>query len=148
MHLRNWLPVLLIAWCWKVGATSDAREAKVFNWRVFVANQSQLDQFMNNATAYEMNAINLSLTLDTGNYTLDIVKLMRINISDHRLTMEGKGGPAKIDCISADQPDPGKVQPLLRASSVQLDGLEFTRCPVPIMIEEASEVIIRNCVFQ
>ena len=40
------------------------------------------------------------------------------------------------------------VQPISRASLVLMDGLVFTGCPVPIMIEEASSVVIQNCVFQ
>ena len=40
------------------------------------------------------------------------------------------------------------VQPLSRASLVLLDGLVFIGCPVPILIEEASNVIVQNCVFQ
>ena len=39
------------------------------------------------------------------------------------------------------------LQPISRALLVLFDGLVFTRCPVPIVIEEVANVIIQNCVF-
>ena len=86
------------------------------------------------------------------NYILDIVKLMNVSlINDGKLLVESKGGPAKIDC-RASQSDLEElrniVQPISRASLVLMDGLVFTRCPVPIMIEKACNVTIQNCVFQ
>ena len=110
---------------------------------------------MENVTAYNdrrnMSFLYLSLAGDN-NYVLDIIKLMNISLSnDSSLILESKGGSAKIDCI-ASQSDVKKlkevVQPISRASLVLMDGLVITGCPVPLMIEEASNVTIQNCVFQ
>ena len=115
---------------------------------VHVTNQSQLDKFINgtNVTA------DTHLTL-TGNnaYVLDIIKLINVYKDSSQLIMESKGGPAEITC-TASESDPDKlkeiVQPITRASLVQMDGLIFIGCPVPIMIEEVNNVTIQNCTFQ
>ena len=39
------------------------------------------------------------------------------------------------------------LKPISRAQSVLFDGLVFTKCPVPIVIEEVYTVMILNCVF-
>ena len=76
---------------------------------------------------------------------------MKINVTNSCLVMESMGGPAEINC-TASESDPEKlkevVQPISRASLVKMDGLIFTGCPVPIMIEETSSVKIQNCVFR
>ena len=150
MNLRNSLIVLVsLFYC---DAAVGGRNYKASIWWVSVADQSQLDQFINNVTSPSNRGntsdIHLSLAGDN-TYVLDIIKLMRININSSSLIIEGKDGLAKIDCTAASQPDPETlIQPLLNASLVQMDGLVFTGCPVPIMIEEASNVIIQNCVFQ
>ena len=150
MYLRNSLLILLsILWHCR---TDAAGRANVINWRVSVANQSQLDRFINNVTASSdhdegtTNNVHLSLASDNS-YMLDIVKLMKINITNSSLVMESKGGPAEINC-NASESDPDVVQPISRASLVKMDGLIFTGCPVPIMIEETFSVRIQNCVFQ
>ena len=171
MHLRNSLLVLvLIFWHWRTDAAGGTTNSKVLNWRVSVANQSQLDQFINNVTAASNDkgtTSNIHLSLDGDNtYTLDIVKLMNINITNSSLIMKSKGGPVEINCTTnsslimkskggpveinctANEKLGEVVQPISRASVVQMDGLVFTGCPVPIMIEEASSVRIQNCVFQ
>ena len=81
------------------------------------------------------------------------MKIVSINGS---LIMESKGGPAEINCITSLSGytiyDLEKLrealQPLSGASLVLLDGLVFNGCPVPILIEEALNVVIQNCVFQ
>ena len=124
-------------------------------WNVSVSTQPQLDQFMENMTAYNdrrnTSCLHLSLAGDS-NYMLDIVKLMSISLTNGgSLILESKGGPAEIYC-TASQSDVNElkevVQPISRASLVLMDGLVITGCPVPIMIEEASNVAIQNCVFQ
>ena len=114
---------------------------------VRVTNQSQLDKFMNGT-----NVTDTHLTLAGNNtYVLDIVKLINIYKDSSRLIMESKGGPAEITC-TASEPDPEKLkevaQPISRVSLVQMDGLIFTGCPIPIMIEEVDNVTIQNCTFQ
>ena len=166
MDLRNSLLILVsIVWHWRTDAAGGDGNANVISWRISVANQSELDQFMNNVTASndEGTTNNVHLTLAGDNsYVLDIVKLMRINITDSSLVMESKGGPAEINCTANEtrlrdvvQPCAANetrlrdvVQPMSRASLVKMDGLIFTGCPVPIMIEDTFSVKIRNCVFQ
>ena len=147
--------LLGVLWHW----SSDAggRNAKpMLVGSVFVTNQSQLDQFISNVTASRDTHLTLA---GDNSYVLDIVKLMKdsnqINNNNNNYSsqfiMESKGGPAEINC-TASESDPEKlrevVKPISNASVVQLDGLIFTGCPVPIMIEEVNNVTIQNCVFQ
>ena len=150
MYLRNSLLLLVsMFWHWRTDAANGTRNVKVLNWTVTVSNQSQLDQFINNVTASsdkgDTNNIHLSLAGDN-TYILDIVKLMKINTTDSSLIMKSNGGPAKINCTASQSEQ--DLQPISRASVVQMDGLIFTGCPVPIMIEETSNVKIQDCVFQ
>ena len=121
---------------------------------VVITNQSQLNQFLNSSRASSIKGngqdVNISLDGDSKSYVLDIVTLMRMNISDRNLIMKGEGGLAKINCTTDHDPEKLQeiVQPILHASLVLIDGLEFTSCPVPIMIEKATKVMIQNCVFQ
>ena len=162
MIFRTLLFVLIsMLWHWRINASEDGsgindkRNEDPMIWNVSVANQSQLDQFMKNVTAYNdrknTSCLHLSLAGDNS-YMLDIVKLMNISLTnDSSLILESKGGPAEIDC-TASQSDVNKlkevVQPISHASLVLMDGLVITGCPVPIMIEEAANVTIQNCVFQ
>ena len=152
-----------LSWHWRSNASEDGTgslsgtsELDPVTWNVSVTNQSQLDQFMTNVTTYNdrrnTSYLHLSLASNNNSYTLDIVKLMNISLTnDGKLILESKGGSAEIDC-RASQPDLKElikiVQPISHASLVQMDGLVFTGCPVPIMIEKAYNVTIQNCVFQ
>ena len=83
---------------------------------------------------------------------LDVVKLMNISLIDGgSLIMESNDGVAEINC-TASYYDVDELREVVRPISglalVLLDGLLFDRCPVPLMIEETSNVTIRNCVFQ
>ena len=148
--IRLLLILILTLWHW----TTNGRNSKVFVGSVFVTNQSQLDQFIGNMTAFNdkgnTNNIQLTLSGDTS-YVLDIVKLMKISITDSSLIMKSEEGLAEINCIASES-DLGKlrevVQPISRASTLLMDGLVFTGCPVPIMIEEVDDVMIKNCVFK
>ena len=159
----NLLFVLIsLSWHWRVIASEDGsgKNDELISedpmvWNVSVSTQSQLDQFMENMTAYNdrrnTSYLHLSLAGDN-NYMLDIIKLMNISLTNGgSLILESKGGSAEIDCI-ANQSDVNElkevVQPISRASLVLMDGLVITGCPVPLMIEEASNVTIQNCVFQ
>ena len=124
-------------------------------WNVTIVNRLELTRFIANVTTYTerwntKNFIHLSLA-GGRNYELDIVKLMKISINGS-LIMEGNGSLlAEVNCKTSlsDLEELSKtIQPLSRASLVLLDGLVFTGCPIPILIEEASNVIIQNCIFQ
>ena len=52
------------------------------------------------------------------------------------------GGPTNLEELFE------AVQPLSRASLLILDSLIFLECPVPLLIEEVSKVVISNCIFQ
>ena len=144
MKLINLLLSLLWHWSSDVGG----RNAKILVGGVFVTNQSQLDQFMNVTDAHL--GAHLTLTGDSS-YVLDIVKLMKIYRNSSQLVVESEGGPVEINC-TASESDPEKLgevlQPISNVSLVLMDGIIFTGCPVPIMIENVDNVTIQNCVFQ
>ena len=125
-------------------AKSDCSEDNV----ILVSNQSEIDRFMDTGPPI---ATCVHLCLVGGNtYKVNMMKMMLWG-TDNSLIMESKNDTAKIDC-TADSSDLEELRktlhPLSRASLVLLDGLIFTGCPVPILIEEASNVFIKNCVFQ
>ena len=166
MIFRNLLFVLmLLLWHWRINASEDGSgmnnktitsEQDPIIWNFSVTTQLQLDQFMENMTAYNnrrnTSCLHLSLAGDNSGYVLDIVKLMNISLTNGgSLILESKDGPAKIYC-TANQSDMKElkevVQPISRASLVLMDGLVITGCPVPLMIEKSSNITIQNCVFQ
>ena len=63
------------------------------------------------------------------------------------LIMRGK---VDINCVSS-QSDLNELlqilQPISNVQLVILDGLVFINCPVPVLIEEVSVVMVQNCVF-
>ena len=88
---------------------------------------------MENVTAYNdrrnTSYLHLSLAGDNS-YTLDIVKLMNISLTNGgSLILESKGGSVEIDC-TASQSDLKEleevVQPISRASLVLMDGLVYS----------------------
>ena len=124
-------------------------------WNVTINSQLEMNRFIANVTAYSnkrgtMDCLYLSLAGGT-NYEIDIVKLLNINVTNGNLIVKSKGGSVEINCTahSSDLENLTQIlHPLSRASLVLLDGLIFTGCPVPILIEEAFTVVIQNCVFQ
>ena len=156
--MRSVLLVLLV-WYWKTGhgayCTSNNLDESLMVWNVTASTQLELTQFIENVTTYTdlkniTNCLYLSLA-GGSNYELDIIKLIKISINGS-LLLESKDGSANIACTAGGSFDLEAIrqtlQPLSRASLVLLDGLIFTGCPVPILIEEASNVVIQNCVFQ
>ena len=153
-RLRSILGSVLCCWITYAVCCNELDE-NLAVWNATIVNQLQLTQFIDNVTMYTdhwntTNCLYLSLTGGT-NYELDIVKLMKISVNGS-LVMESEGGSADMNCTIDPQYDLEELsqtlQPLSRASLVLLDGLIFTGCPVPILIEEASNVAIQNCVFQ
>ena len=159
MNFRRYLLFVLIpAFCWqcKENEALDPVGNSEYCYRLLeVHNQPELDQLMENVTAYSEkgNTSCLHLSLVGGNvYMLDVVKLMNISLIDGgSLIMESNDGVAEINC-TASYYDVDELREVVRPISglalVLLDGLLFDRCPVPLMIEETSNVTIRNCVFQ
>ena len=125
-------------------AKSDCSEESV----ILVSNQSEIDQLMNTGPPIT-TCVHLRL-VGGCTYKVNIMKMMLWG-TNSSLMMECKDGTAEIDCMadSSDLKELDKtLQPLSRASLVLLDGLIFTGCPVPILIEEASNVVVQKCVFR
>ena len=123
---------------------------------VLIRNQTELDRYLDDEISYrrENNATRcIKWTLTGRSYQLDIVELMKINLqqSDSLIIQGHNGNMVDIDCVGG----PANleelfeaVQPLSRASLLILDSLIFLECPVPLLIEEVSKVMISNCIFQ
>ena len=123
-----------------------------------ITNQSKLDLFMNNASLYENPNANTTICIQLElvrvdsvhtSFTLDLVQLMRINLGANG-SLVITGNSVNINCTTnvTDSEELRKLlQPISRALLVSFDGLVFTRCPVPIVMEEVAHVIIQNCVF-
>ena len=127
-------------------AKSDCSQESI----TLISNQSEIDRFMNTD---ELITTCIHLCLVGGyTYKVNMLKMMLWG-TNSSLIMECENDTAEIDCTadseSLDREELDKtLQPLSRASLVLLDGLIFTGCPVPILIEEASNVVIQNCVFR
>ena len=148
------LLIMILHWHWK--ATDGGNFTKVWQ-NISVDNQIDLNQFIENVTkpTNKNNANHLNISLAGDNkYTLDIVRLMSIGVNGSLILkshVHGKGGPAEISCTvgTLDLEELRRtIKPLSRALLVLLDGLVFSGCPVPILIEEADSITIQNCVFQ
>ena len=116
-----------------------------------ISNQAEIDQLMK--VLRGLNTLScIHLVLAGGNsYKMNIIELMTCSGSttDHSLIMESQSGLAEVNCTAGSSDLDGQaLQPLSRASLVLLDGLIFTGCPVPMLLEEASNIIIQNCIFQ
>ena len=123
---------------------------------VRIRNQTELDRYLDNEISYrrESNTTRCIQWILTGrSYQLDMVELMKINLqqSDSLIIQGHNGNMVDIDCVGG----PANleelfeaVQPLSRASLLILDSLTFVECPVPLLIEEVSKVLISNCIFQ
>ena len=125
-------------------------------WNFLFTTQSELDQFVETARLNRNDSKCIYLSL-VGNisYTLDIVDFMNVTSSSiansGSLIVQGIGGKVEIDCVSS-RSDWNELLQILRPISnallVVLDELVFINCPVPVLIEEVSTVVIKNCVFQ
>ena len=132
--------------------SADACNDGRFVWNVSIVSQLDLNQFMENISAHgdQQKAVTtncLYMSLAAGDYELDIITLMKLSINGS-LVIKSEGGSVGINCTADSLISMEDLQPLSRAPLVLLDGLIFTGCPVPILIEEASNVVIQNCVFQ
>ena len=115
-----------------------------------ISDQSQLDLFIRNASLYDDSTKCIRLSLNGRSFNIDLLRLMRINLGTNG-SLEITGDSVNINCF-INTTDHVKLkdmpQPIIsHALLVCLDGLVFTKCPVPILIEEVSTVIVRNCVF-
>ena len=114
-----------------------------------IHGQRELDDFVNNlADDDEDKCIQLFLTGES--YSLDMIKIMRIKLgADGGFVIVGVSNPRVTINVTNVSNDLELINSSLIAnvSLVVLDGLIFTRCPVPIVLEEVSTVIVQSCVF-
>ena len=115
-----------------------------------INGQSELNDFINKLPDNdEDRCIQLSLTGKS--YTLDMTNITRMKL--------GAGGGLVI--VSVVNPrvtisiaNVSNLEELINSSLVAnvslvvLDGLVFTECPVPVVLEEVSTVIVQNCEFK
>ena len=149
---------LYFLFCSTVSALSlkDNCSTSCSQWNVTITNDAELRQFVESARSKHDDGccINLSL-LGNSSYTLDIVDFMNVTsfsiANSGSLIMQAMGGTVDINCVSS-QSDLDELLQILRPISnvllVMLDGLVFNNCPVPVLIEEVSVVVVQNCVFQ
>ena len=121
----------------------------IYNWTVSINDQAELDSFMKQAASPIHNnasrCIQLSLTGDIS-YRLNIVKMMQIKLGTAGgLIIVGANGAVEIDCIGDASRD--ILKPISKISLVIFGGLKFVKCPVPILIEEVSAILVENCDF-
>ena len=124
------------------------------NWSVHADNQAELDDFMTNATSFTDETANrcIRVSLTGSKYTLDVVKMMQLKLgTSGSLIVVGVVGHVEIDC-TASTTNLNKLiksfKPISNISLVAFSGLVFNSCPVPIIIEEVSVVVVNSCVFQ
>jgi len=130
--------------CNDVGSTS--------NWSVQVDNQAELDDFMNNTTSFtaEIASRCIRLSLKNGTYQLDVVKMMQLKLgAEGGLVIAGVNGTVNINCTAnTSNLEELRNISISNVSLVSFDGLIFNSCPVPIVIEEVSVVVVQNCMFR
>ena len=122
----------------------------IYNWTVSVHDQAGLDDFMQQAKSpiNTSRCIQLSLAGDI-RYRLNIVEMMQIQLGTAGgLIVVGAedsvARPVEIDCV-AEVSD--IVKPISNTSLVIFDKLKFVKCPVPILIEEVSSILVQTCKF-
>jgi len=125
-------------------------------WIVHVNNQAELDDFINNATSFTEKTANrcIQLSLTGGKYILDVVKIMQLKLGTGGGLMVigvGVAGGVIINCTAgtSNLDELRNIfRPISHVALIAFDGLIFSSCPVPIVIEEVSVVVIKNCVFR
>ena len=115
-----------------------------------IHNQSQFDLIINSLSNHS-SVTCIHLLLIGSRFKVDLQQLMAINLSTNSsLAISAGNGTVDIHCTTnvTDLEELRAIlQPISRAQLVLFDGLVFTQCPVPILIEEVYSVVIQNCVF-
>ena len=124
-----------------------------------VKSQAELDRYIDGVISFRSDPHNndtrcIQWTLTGSAYQLDLIKLMKISLQQNdSLIIQGHNGTmVDIDCVGGpsnlDEEIVEAIRPLSHASLIVLDSLNIMGCPVPILVEEVSKVMINNCVFQ
>ena len=119
---------------------------------VAITDQRRLNEFIqdsifSNSSSNVSKCVQLSFTGKS--FQLDLLQLMSINLGTNGGLML-TGNSVILNCIvnTTDLEELRKLlQPISRTLLVLFDGLVFTRCLAPILMEEVTNVIIQNCVF-
>ena len=138
--------IYLLACCWKCVTGSNCT---VELQDELIRDQRELDQLLIDMSYNNSTPLCLRILFAGDTFTLDIVELMRVHFTS--LTMIGSGGQVNINCMGGQfnlEVLRNNLQPLSNVSLVLVDGLVFSKCPVPLLIEKASAVVIQNCVFR
>ena len=136
----------------------DERFDSVIRWNFSLYEQEEFDSFVDNITSLNDDADRCIQLFLTGKaYELDIIRIMGLKLgNDGGLVIIGGMAadpwpPAvRINCVAnaTNLEDlRNSLKPLANVSLVVLDGLLFTECPVPVVLEEISTVIVQNCMF-
>ena len=121
---------------------------------VSINGQEELDNFIDDVISFMDDdtdrCIQLFLTREV--YKLDMIKVMRVKLGTvGGLVMVGVANPrVTINCvanISGLEELRSNLKPIANVSLVVLNGLKFAGCPVPVVLEEVSTVIVQNCDF-
>ena len=119
-----------------------------------IHRQEELDVFVENITSFSNSSVDrcVQLFLKGKSYKLDVIKVMKIHLGPGGgLAILGVTYPrVRIDCYASvtDLEQLRNIlRPLSNVSLVVLEGLTFIGCPVPLMLEEVSTVIVKNCDF-
>ena len=121
---------------------------------VSINGQEELDNFVDNVTSFADDDTDrcIQLFLTRKAYKLDMIKIMGVKLgTGGGLIMIGVANPlVTIDCVSTIsglQELRNNLKPLANVSLVVLSGLRFAGCPVPVVLEEVSTVMVQNCDF-
>ena len=116
-----------------------------------ISNQSQLDIFLTDTSLYDNSTKCIQLSLIGNTFNVNLLQLMEINLGTNgSLAITGGDSEVSINCsinVTYQGELRDMLQPISRAHLILFDGLRFTECPVPIVIEEVYNVMILNCVF-
>ena len=157
-HLMSLLLYILLFGCSNVDSSDvvdcfSERFDSVTRWNISINGQEELDRFVNNITSLNDDVDRcIQLFLTGKSYDLDVIRIMATKLGNYGgLVMMGVADPlVTINCFansSGLEVLRNSLKPLANVSLVVLDGLLFTECPVPVVLEEVSTVIVQNCVF-
>ena len=133
----------------------NERFDSVVRWNVSIDKQEELDNIVHNITSTNDDKDRcIQLFLTGKSYALDIIKIMRMKLgTSGGLVIVGAASNPRvtINCVVANVSD---LEELINNSTlvadvslVVLDGLLFAQCPVPVVLEEVSTVIVQDCLF-
>ena len=124
-----------------------------------VSNQSQLVRLLDNMTLLmkEEGPRCIQLSLAANIYDMfaiaEFVSRVHLTILDSLVVVGEVSGMVDINCdnvtmVSEKNYLNNTDVKIIRTSMVVFDGLQFTRCLLPIHVEEVNTVVIQNCVFR